>query len=96
MLQKRDGVPVSTDAGMRGSQGTASLRSTNFGEGSVMMWSAISYAETQLVHIHGNLNAARYRDEVMTPNMLPASAAHNSCYCSNVMLISVFKIMLKI
>ena len=31
---------------------------------------AISYA-TQLVHIPGNLNAARYRDEALTPHMLP-------------------------
>jgi hypothetical protein len=57
-----------------------------------MMWGAISYArKTQLVHIHGNLSAARYRDEVLTPHMLPAmnlrmdvfparqrSAAHSS------------------
>ena len=28
--------------------------------------------KTQLVHIHGNLNAARHRDEVLTPHMLPA------------------------
>jgi hypothetical protein len=28
--------------------------------------------KTQLVHIHGNLSAARYRDEVLTPHMLPA------------------------
>ncbi len=38
-----------------------------------MMWGAISYArKTQLVHISGNFNAARYRDEVLTPHMLPA------------------------
>ena len=38
-----------------------------------MMWGAISYAQkTQLVHIPGNLSAARYRDEVLTPHMLPA------------------------
>ena len=38
-----------------------------------MMWGAISYArKTQLVHIPGNLSAARYRDEVLTPHMLPA------------------------
>jgi hypothetical protein len=57
-----------------------------------MMWGAISYArKTQLVHIHGNLSAARYRDDVLTPHMLPAmnlrmdvfparqrSAAHSS------------------
>ena len=38
-----------------------------------MMWGAIFYTgKTQLVHIPGNLNAARYRDEVLTPHMLPA------------------------
>ena len=37
------------------------------------MWGAISYArKPQLVRIPGNLNAARYRDEVLTPHMLPA------------------------
>ena len=49
------------------------LEDDNFGGGSVMMWGAISYAlKPQLVHIPGNLNAARYRDEVLTPHMLPA------------------------
>jgi len=39
----------------------------------VKIWGAISYArKTQLVHIPGNLNAARYRDEVLTPHMLPS------------------------
>jgi hypothetical protein len=28
--------------------------------------------KTQLVHINGNLSAARHRDEVLTPHMLPA------------------------
>ena len=28
--------------------------------------------KTQLVHIHGKLSAARYRDEILTPHMLPA------------------------
>jgi hypothetical protein len=38
-----------------------------------MIWGAISYAiNPQLVHIPGNRNAARYRDEVLTPHMLPA------------------------
>jgi hypothetical protein len=38
-----------------------------------MMWGAISYAQkTQLVHIPSNFSAARYRDEVLTPHMLPA------------------------
>ena len=63
---------VSTDAGMIGLQGTASLRSTISAE-KVMIWGAIAYArKTQLVHIPGNLSAARYRDEVLTPHILPA------------------------
>ena len=38
-----------------------------------MMWGAISYAQkTHLVHIPNNFNAARYRDEDLTPRMLPA------------------------
>ena len=38
-----------------------------------MMWAAISYARnTQLVHIPGNLNAVRYRDEILRPHLLPA------------------------
>ena len=49
------------------------LEDDNFGGGSVMMWGAISYAlKPQQVHIPGNLNAARYRDEVLTPHMLPS------------------------
>ena len=37
------------------------------------MWVAISYArKPQLVHIPGNLTAARYRDELLTPHMLPS------------------------
>jgi len=49
------------------------LEVDNLGGGSMMMWGAIYYArKTQLVHIPGNLNAARYRDEVLTPHMLPA------------------------
>ena len=38
-----------------------------------MMWGAISYArKIQLVNTPGNLNAARYKYEVLTPHMLPA------------------------
>jgi hypothetical protein len=38
-----------------------------------MMWGAISYAiNPQLVHIPGTRNAARYRDELLTPHMLLA------------------------
>jgi hypothetical protein len=49
------------------------LEVDNFGGGSVMMWGAISFArKTQLVHIPCNHSAAPYRDEVLTPHMLPA------------------------
>ena len=38
-----------------------------------MVWGAISYArKTQLVSIQGNVNAARYRDEILQPHLLPA------------------------
>jgi transposase len=38
-----------------------------------MMWGAISYTrKPQLVHISANLKAARYRDELLTPHMLPS------------------------
>ena len=47
---------------------TPELEVDNFGGGSAMMWGAISYAEK--LNIHGNLNAARHRDEVLTPHML--------------------------
>ena len=73
MLQKRDGR---TRVYIRRNERFARncvLEVDNFGGESVMMWGAISYArKTQLVHIPGNLNAARYRDEVLTPHMLPA------------------------
>jgi hypothetical protein len=49
------------------------LEVDNFGGESVMIWGAIIYArKSQLVHIPGNLSAARYRDEVLTPHILPA------------------------
>jgi hypothetical protein len=61
MLQKRDGRTR-----------VYRCRNERFA-GSVMIWGAISYAiNPQLVHIPGNRNAARYRDEVLTPHMLPA------------------------
>ena len=38
-----------------------------------MVWGAISYArKTQLVSIQGKVNAARYRDEILQPHLLPA------------------------
>ena len=42
-----------------------------------MMWGChILRRKTQLVHIHGKLKAARYRDEVLTLHMLPAMNLH--------------------
>jgi hypothetical protein len=73
MLQTRDGcTPVYRRRNARFTRNCV-LEVDNFGGGSVMMWGAISYArKTQLLHIPGNLSAARYRDEVLTPHMLPA------------------------
>ncbi len=46
-----------------------------------MMWGAIPYAQkTQLVHIPGNLNAARYRNEILIPHMLPAMNLRNEVF----------------
>jgi hypothetical protein len=79
MLQKRDGR---TRVYRRRNERIARncvLEVEKFGGGRVMMWGTISYARnTQLVQIHipGNLNAARYRDEVLTPHMLPAMNLH--------------------
>ena len=45
----------------------------NYGGGNVMVWGAISYArKRQFVPIQGNLNAARYRDEILIPHLLPS------------------------
>ena len=73
MLQKRDGhIRVYRRRNERFARNCV-LEVANFGVGSGMMWGAIYYARrTQLVHISGNLNAARYRDEVLTSHMLPA------------------------
>ena len=77
MLQKRDGcTPVYRRRNARFTRNCV-LEVDNFGGGSVMMWDAISYAQkTQMVHIPGNLSAARYSDEVLTPHMLPAMNLH--------------------
>ena len=86
-------VHVSTDAGMRGSQGTTSLRSKISAE--EVWWCGLPYPTPKnSTGAHGNLNASRYRDEVLTPynaahNEPPLgsfsawqrSAAHSSCYC---------------
>ena len=43
----------------------------NYGEGSVMMWAAISNdSKAELVHVPGNLMAIRYRDEILQPHLM--------------------------
>ena len=42
------------------------------GRGSVMIWGGISFnTKTKWVQIRGNLNAARYRDEILNPVCIP-------------------------
>jgi hypothetical protein len=42
------------------------------GGGGVMVWAGISYGQqTQLHFIDGNLNAQRYRDEILRPIVVP-------------------------
>ena len=47
-------------------------RITYFGGGSVMVWGGVSLTgKTRLVIIGGNLNAERYRDEILQPVAIP-------------------------
>jgi hypothetical protein len=99
MLQTRDGCIRVYKRRNERLAGNCVLEVDNFGGGSVKMWGAISYArKTKLVHITDNLNAARYRDEVLTLHILPAmdirrnvfqhgqrSAAHISCVTVDVL-----------
>lgn len=49
-----------------------------FGGGSVMVWGGIAYGRrTQLHIIRGNLNAIRYRDEILSPHLVPFLQQHN-------------------
>ena len=42
------------------------------GGGSVMVWGGVSYnGKTQLVTVYGNLNDQKYRDDILTPVVLP-------------------------
>ena len=42
------------------------------GGGGVMMWAGISVNDrTELVHVQGNLNAVRYRDEILARHVIP-------------------------
>ena len=48
------------------------IQHDRFGGGSVMVWGGISHrAKTDLVTVHGNLNAMRYCNEIVQPALLP-------------------------
>ena len=53
-------------------------RKTNrFSGGGIMVWGGITYQErTELRTIVGNLNATRYRDEILAPVVLPFIRRH--------------------
>ena len=49
-----------------------------FGGGSVMVWGGIAYGRrTQLHIIRESLNAIRYRDEILPPQLVPFLQQHN-------------------
>jgi hypothetical protein len=49
-----------------------------FGGDSVMVWGGIAYGRrTQLHNIRGNLNAIRYRDEILSPHLVQFLQQHN-------------------
>ena len=48
------------------------IQHDRFGGGSVMIWGGISHrAKTDLVTVHGNLNAMRYCNKIVQPALLP-------------------------
>ena len=48
------------------------------GDGGVMLWAGISYGQqTQLRFINGNLNAQRYRDDILRPIVIPFIHRHH-------------------
>lgn len=48
------------------------LQRDRFGGGSVMVWGAINYGfRSRLIVVDGNLNARRYIDEILTPEVIP-------------------------
>ena len=48
------------------------------GGGSVMVWGGIAYGyRTLLVVIEGNLNAQKYREDILGPHVVPLLQAHN-------------------
>ena len=43
-----------------------------YGRGSVMVWGGVSlHSKTQLVIVNGNLNAAQYQQQILTPHAIP-------------------------
>lgn len=72
MLKRRDGrTRVYRRKNERFSQACVQ-EVDRFGGGSVMVWAAISYDHrTNLVNIHGNLTAERYRDNILQPHLMP-------------------------
>jgi hypothetical protein len=46
--------------------------------GGVMVWAGISYGQHQQLHcIDGNLNAQRYRDEILRPIVVPSTSRNH-------------------
>jgi hypothetical protein len=57
---------------------TCSSERGRFGGGNVMVWGGIAHGRrTQLHIIRGNLNAIRYRDEILSPHLVPFLQQHN-------------------
>uniref|UniRef100_A0A674EY23 Tc1-like transposase DDE domain-containing protein n=1 Tax=Salmo trutta TaxID=8032 RepID=A0A674EY23_SALTR len=56
---------------------TEACRDRFGGGGSVMVWGGVSqYHRTELVVIAGNLNAVRYREDILLPHVVPFLQAH--------------------
>ena len=50
-----------------------------FGGGAVMVWGGITHnGRTELKIIEGNLNSVRYRDEILSPSVLPFITRHGN------------------
>jgi transposase len=57
---------------------TCIIERGRFGGGSVMVWGGIAYGRRMQLHIiRGNLNAIRYRDEMLSPHLVPFLQQHN-------------------
>ena len=50
-----------------------------FGGAAVMVWGCITHhGRTELKIIEGNLNSVRYRDEILSPIVLPVITRHDN------------------